>query len=57
MTGTDALVVCVPNFSDGRHADVIDAICDALASAGAARLVYRQADPEPKPSRHCPSTV
>jgi glutamate formiminotransferase len=46
MTGTDALVVCVPNFSDGRHADVIDAICDALASAGAARLVYRQADPE-----------
>jgi glutamate formiminotransferase / 5-formyltetrahydrofolate cyclo-ligase len=46
MTGTEALVVCVPNFSDGRNADVIDAICDALASVPDARLVYRQADPE-----------
>ncbi len=42
----DALVVCVPNFSEGRRADVIDAICDALASVPGARLVYRQADPE-----------
>jgi glutamate formiminotransferase/formiminotetrahydrofolate cyclodeaminase len=41
-----ALVVCVPNFSEGRRADVIDAICDALASVPGARLVYRQADPE-----------
>lgn len=31
MAGTGALVVCVPNFSEGRRADVIDAICDALA--------------------------
>ena len=46
MAGTEALVVCVPNFSDGRRADVIDAICDALASVEGARLVYRQADPE-----------
>jgi len=45
MTETGALVVCVPNFSEGRRTDVIDAICDALAG-GAARLVYRQADPE-----------
>jgi len=44
MTETGALVVCVPNFSEGRRTDVIDAICDALA--GVARLVYRQADPE-----------
>lgn len=44
MTETRALVVCVPNFSEGRRTDVIDAICDALA--GGARLVYRQADPE-----------
>lgn len=44
MTETGALVVCVPNFSEGRRTDVIDAICDALA--GGARLVYRQADPE-----------
>lgn len=45
MAETGALVVCVPNFSEGRRLDVIDAICDALA-AGNARLVYRQADPE-----------
>ena len=44
MTETGALVVCVPNFSEGRRTDVIDAICDALA--GGARLVYRQADSE-----------
>jgi glutamate formiminotransferase / 5-formyltetrahydrofolate cyclo-ligase len=45
MAETDVLVVCVPNFSEGRRHDVIDAICDALAGDGA-RLVYRQADPE-----------
>jgi glutamate formiminotransferase len=45
MAETEALVVCVPNFSEGRRPDVIDAICDALA-AGEARLVARQADPE-----------
>jgi hypothetical protein len=45
MAETGALVVCVPNFSEGRRTDVIDAICDALAGGGA-RLVYRQADPE-----------
>src|SRR3990172_408684 len=46
MADPDALVVCVPNFSEGRRADVIAAICDALASAPGARLVYRQVDPE-----------
>ena len=46
MAGPDALVVCVPNFSEGRRAEVIDAICDALSSVPGARLVYRQADPE-----------
>ncbi len=45
MVENGALVVCVPNFSEGRQHDVIDAICDALAGGGA-RLVYRQADPE-----------
>jgi len=45
MDETGALVVCVPNFSEGRRHDVIDAICDALAGGGA-RLVYRQADTE-----------
>ncbi|MGZ5353898.1 MAG: glutamate formimidoyltransferase [Actinomycetota bacterium] len=42
----NALVVCVPNFSEGRREDVIDAICRALSSVEGARLVYRQADPE-----------
>ena len=45
MAGPDALVVCVPNFSEGRRPEVIDAICDSLASVPGARLVYRQADP------------
>ena len=35
----------VPNFSEGRRADVIDAICRALETPDA-RLVYRQADPD-----------
>jgi glutamate formiminotransferase len=42
----DALVACVPNFSEGRRADVIERICAALESVDGARLVYRQADPE-----------
>ena len=46
MAGAHALVVCVPNFSEGRRAEVMDAICDALASVPGARLVYRQADAE-----------
>lgn len=33
----------VPNFSEGRRLDVMDAICDALQVPGA-HLVYRQAD-------------
>ncbi|HEU4354139.1 MAG TPA: glutamate formimidoyltransferase [Actinomycetota bacterium] len=43
---TEPLVVCVPNFSEGRRAEVMDAICDALSSVPGARLVYRQADAE-----------
>jgi glutamate formiminotransferase len=39
------IVGVVPNFSEGRRADVIDAICDALSAPGA-RLVHRQADPD-----------
>jgi glutamate formiminotransferase len=42
----EPLVVCVPNFSEGRRGSVIDAICDALASEPGARLAYRQADAE-----------
>lgn len=39
-----ALYGVVPNFSEGRRPDVMDAICRALEVPGA-RLVYRQADP------------
>ena len=41
----DGLFGVVPNFSEGRRADVIDAICRALQTPGA-RLVSRQADPD-----------
>jgi glutamate formiminotransferase len=43
---TNALVVCVPNFSEGRRAGTIEAVCRALASVPGVRLVYRQADAE-----------
>ena len=46
MTGPDRLVLCVPNFSEGRRSVVLDAICDALSSVDGARLVDRMADPE-----------
>jgi glutamate formiminotransferase len=39
------VVGVVPNFSEGRRSDVMDAICDALQVRGAA-LVYRQSDPD-----------
>jgi glutamate formiminotransferase len=39
----DPIYGVVPNFSEGRRADVMDAICDALRVPGAT-LVYRQAD-------------
>jgi glutamate formiminotransferase len=41
----EPLVAVVPNFSEGRRRDVIDAICTALEVPGA-HLVYRQADPD-----------
>ena len=42
----DALVVCVPNFSEGRRPEVIEEICTALGSVDGARLVSRLADTE-----------
>jgi len=39
------VVGVVPNFSEGRRVDVIEAICSALQVPGA-RLVHRQADPD-----------
>ena len=46
MSTEEPLVVCVPNFSEGRRPEVIEAICAALSSVPGARLVYRQADAE-----------
>ncbi len=40
---SEAIYGVVPNFSEGRRVDVMDAICDALQVPGA-HLVYRQAD-------------
>lgn len=40
-----AIVGVVPNFSEGRRADVVDAIVDALAVDGA-RVVFAEADPD-----------
>jgi glutamate formiminotransferase len=40
---TEPIIGVVPNFSEGRRVDVMDAICDALQVPGA-HLVYRQAD-------------
>lgn len=41
----DVLLAVVPNFSEGRRTDVIEAIVRALQVPGA-RLVYRQSDPD-----------
>jgi glutamate formiminotransferase len=43
--GGGPVLGAVPNYSEGRSADVIDAICDAMLVPGA-RLVYRQSDPD-----------
>lgn len=46
MADPEPLVLCVPNFSEGRRAEVIERICRALSSVPGARLVSRQADPD-----------
>jgi len=45
MRGDDALLGVVPNFSEGRRTEVIDAIVEALHVPGA-RVVYAEADPD-----------
>jgi glutamate formiminotransferase len=39
------LVECVPNFSEGRDLSKVDAIVDAIASAGAS-ILHRTSDPD-----------
>src|SRR5262245_2267049 len=38
------IVECVPNFSEGRRPEVIDAIVDAITSAGEVYLLGREMD-------------
>ena len=39
-----ALVECVPNFSDGRRPEVIDAIVQAIQAAGTVKVLDREMD-------------
>ena len=43
---TPRLVECVPNISEGRDPAVIDAIEDAIASAGSVSVLHRTSDPD-----------
>lgn len=45
----DSLVECVPNFSEGRRKEVIDAIADAVKSVDGVRLL--DVDPGPSANR------
>ena len=40
------LVECVPNFSEGRRPEVIDAICEAITSADGVTLLDHEMDPD-----------
>ncbi|MDH3889968.1 MAG: glutamate formimidoyltransferase [candidate division Zixibacteria bacterium] len=40
------LIECVPNFSEGRRPEVIDAICEAITSADGVVLLDREMDPD-----------
>lgn len=40
------LVECVPNFSEGRRPEVVDAIAAAIAAAEGVRLLDRSSDPD-----------
>ena len=40
------VVECVPNFSEGRRKDVIDAIADAVKSVEGVRLLDVEFDPD-----------
>ena len=42
----DPLVLVVPNFSEGRRAEVMDAIVDAMTQVDGVTLLNRQSDPD-----------
>lgn len=41
-----AMVECVPNFSEGRRQEVIDAILGAMKGAGGAKVIDARSDPD-----------
>ena len=46
MPSTQPLVLVVPNFSEGRRADVMDAIVTAMTQVPGVTLLNRQSDPD-----------
>jgi glutamate formiminotransferase / formiminotetrahydrofolate cyclodeaminase len=46
MPSTQPLVLVVPNFSEGRRADVMDAIVTAMTRVPGVTLLNRQSDPD-----------
>lgn len=40
------LIECVPNFSEGRHRDTVDALAEAVREVSGVRLVNVSADPD-----------
>jgi glutamate formiminotransferase len=40
------LVECVPNFSEGRRPEVVEALCDAVRSVAGVHLLDRTSDPD-----------
>jgi glutamate formiminotransferase / formiminotetrahydrofolate cyclodeaminase len=43
---TKKLVECIPNFSEGRHIEVVDAIADAITAIPDVYLLDRSSDPD-----------
>lgn len=43
---SQALIECIPNFSEGRRGDVIEAIAQAIASVPGVQVLDRHSDPD-----------
>jgi len=44
MNGADPIVECVPNFSEGRRMEIVDALCAAVDGVGEVFLLDRESD-------------
>src|SRR5437588_13045829 len=45
ILGVRGIVECIPNFSEGRHSEVIDQIVSGIESISGAVLLDRESDP------------